>query len=151
MIKNKKNIPVYISVAVVLFLCIFAYTHVGVVKKSSENNFSIGGTHLKIEIADTDEERTLGLSHRDSLAADSGLFFVFEKPRNVGIWMKDMKFSIDIIWIDENLRVIHVKEKAAPQSFPEIFVAPQHALYVLEVNAGFVEKNKIKVGDIVTL
>lgn len=141
--KNKKLLPVYISVAVVLFLCIFASQQ----KAIAPNNFSIGGVHLNIEIADTETERNLGLSGRNSLATDVGLLFIFEKPQIAGIWMKDMKFPIDIVWIDENLRVIHIKENATPQSFPEIFIPSKNSLYVLEINAGFVEKNKIKVGD----
>ncbi len=139
--KNKKYLALYIFIAIILLVCIFP----------SKHGFSIGGAHVNIEIADTDAKRTLGLSGRESLAPDSGLLFVFEKPQLASIWMKDMKFSIDIVWIDENLRVINIKEGATPQSFPETFTSPQNALYVLEIPAGFVEKNKIKIGDSVVL
>lgn len=139
--KNKKYIAIYIFVVVILLVCIFP----------SKHGFSIGGAHVNIEIADTDAKRTLGLSGRESLAFDSGLFFIFEKPQLASIWMKDMKFPIDIVWIDEHLNVIYIKEGATPESFPETFTPPQNALYVLELSAGFVEKNKIKTGNMVVL
>ncbi len=145
---NKKSIFLAVSIFLILFFCFFYY------KKTTPapvNGFSIGGVYVNIDKVDTEEKRMRGLSGRDALSPDSGLFFVFEKPEIVSIWMKDMKFPIDIIWIDENLHVIYIKEKATPESFPEIFNPPSEAMYVLEVNAGFVEKNKIEVGDRVVL
>ncbi|MFO0718438.1 MAG: DUF192 domain-containing protein [Candidatus Paceibacterota bacterium] len=146
--KNKKSVFLAVSIFLILLFCFFYY------KKATlapVNGFSIGGVYINIEKVDTEEKRMHGLSGRDSLPPDSGLFFVFEKPQLAGIWMKDMKFPIDIVWIDENFHVIYIKEDAKPESFPEIFIPPKEAMYVLEVNSGFVEKNKIKVGDRVVL
>jgi uncharacterized membrane protein (UPF0127 family) len=120
-------------------------------KKKTFSNFSIAGIYVDIEIADTDEKRELGLSGRESIVSNAGLLFVFQKLQPAGIWMKDMKFPIDIVWIDDSLRVIYIKKDAKPESFPEIFLPPQNALYVLELNSGFVEKNKIKIGDSIVL
>ncbi len=112
---------------------------------------SIGGTVIPVEIADTPEEQALGLGKRPSLPQDQGLFFVFDAPSQVGIWMKDMQFPIDVLWIDANGAVIDIKENMTPDSYPEVFMPASPALYVLEVNAGFVHRHNISVGEKVTL
>lgn len=57
---------------------------------------------IKAEVVDNEEARMKGLSGRDNLADDEGMFFVFEKSDIYPFWMKDMKFAIDIIWIMED-------------------------------------------------
>jgi len=102
---------------------------------------------LNLEIADSVPERERGLSGRTALPEDSGLFFIFDNEDFHGIWMKEMLFPIDIIWMDSLLSVVHTEENISPDSFPEIFYPEQKALYVLEANAGFIEKHQIKLGD----
>jgi hypothetical protein len=110
---------------------------------------SIGGAILNATISDTEEERNLGLSGRGSLPPGEGMLFVFDYPDFQGFWMQDMKFPIDIIWVDENKKIIYAKEDATPESYPEIFQPEELALYVLEVSAGFFSEHKIKIGDTV--
>ncbi len=104
-----------------------------------------------VDIVDTDAKRQKGLSGRDFLEAGRGMLFVFEESSRVGIWMKDMLFPIDIIWFDENLRIVGIKENALPESYPEVFFPEQDAQYVLEVSAGEVQKNKIQISDIMKI
>lgn len=61
--------------------------------------------------------------------------------------MKSMKFPIDIIWFSSDKKVVGIAENARPESFPEIFRPAEPARYVLEVNAGYVKKSNIKIGD----
>ena len=63
--------------------------------------------------------------------------------------MKNMHFPIDIIWIGEDLTVSGVTPHVLPESFPESIVPARPAAHVLEVNAGFAEKNGISQGDVV--
>ncbi|MEO8637353.1 MAG: DUF192 domain-containing protein [Candidatus Taylorbacteria bacterium] len=107
----------------------------------------IGSTPIILQEAVTGYERTLGLSGRASLPKDQGLFFVFEHPDFNYIWMKDMKFSIDILWLDSNFKITDIVEDATPQSFPNSFAPKEKSYYVLEVNSGFVRRNGIKIGD----
>jgi uncharacterized protein len=107
---------------------------------------TIGSTTLKLEIADTSAERVQGLSGRSSLPQDTGLLFVFDKPEMWGFWMKDMNFSIDIIWLDESYTVVGLKENATPESYPQTFKSEKPALYVLETNTGFIKTHRIKLG-----
>jgi uncharacterized membrane protein (UPF0127 family) len=76
------------------------------------------------------------------------MIFVFDQADIYAFWMKDMKFPLDIVWLNENREVINIKENALPESYPESFVPPQKSLYVIELNAGLVTKYGIKVGNI---
>ena len=108
---------------------------------------TIKDTRITVEVADTPQERTKGLSQRTELGENQGMFFIFQKPNNAGIWMKEMNFSIDILWFDEEKKVIDIKQNATPESYPELFYPSAPSLYVLEVNAGFTETHDIQVGD----
>jgi uncharacterized membrane protein (UPF0127 family) len=112
----------------------------------------IAGVRLSVEVADTPAERGRGLSGREMLPENSGMLFVFDTPGRYGFWMYGMKFPLDIIWIDERLRVVYFVENAQPcVNICETYEPPADALYVLEVNAGFVKKYGLKVGDVVEL
>ncbi len=118
---------------------------------SGSNYVVIGESKLKVEIADSEEERVRGLSGREGLERKSGLLFVFKKSDIHSIWMKDMKFSIDIIWIADNMQVIHIQENVTPETYPATFSSDRPARFVLEVPAGFVSKEGIKNGDLMTV
>jgi uncharacterized membrane protein (UPF0127 family) len=114
----------------------------------------IGELEIPVEIADTSEERRRGLSGRPSLPESSGMLFVFEEPGIYRFWMFNMRFPLDFIWIGSDQRVIGVTENAPPlydASNPVWYASPAPAQYVLEVNAGFVRKHNIQIGDYVTL
>ena len=105
------------------------------------------GVVLSLDVADTYRERVLGLSGRESLAEGTGLLFVFDRPGMQGIWMKDMKFPIDVIWLDAEHHIVGLKENAQPQSYPEVFYPESDALYVVEVNTGFISQNALQMGQ----
>lgn len=102
-------------------------------------------------IADEAFERYHGLSILDRLEDDQGMLFIFDESGVYPFWMKDMKFSIDIIWLDENNRVVFVKENAKPSDYPESYNSNIEALYVLEFNSGFILNNNIKIGDVLNI
>src|SRR3989344_7598715 len=107
----------------------------------------IADKEIRVELADTEEKRTRGLSGRKSLSQDSGMFFVFEIPAKYSFWMKDMRFSLDIIWIDENKKIIAISENITPETYPASFSPSEPIKYVLEVNAGWAERNEVVVGE----
>ena len=108
---------------------------------------SIKDTEVSALVADTLLERRRGLSGREALPEDTVMLFIFSAPERAGIWMKDMLFSIDIMWIDADRRIIHIVENASPDSFPEVFRPLTDAKYVIEASAGFVAENDIALGD----
>ncbi len=136
-----------VCLVVVVLLFINAFTSRTI---PPTQTISVGGALVSVEVADTIASRTQGLSGRDSLGINSGLLFVFDEPEEVGIWMKDMKFPIDIIWIDEEGVVIDVVEGATPESYPTVYTPYRDATYVLEVNSGFASTHRIRSGTRVT-
>lgn len=102
---------------------------------------------LKLKVLDTDALRIKGLSDSVSLAENEGMLFVFDRPGYHGIWMKDMKYPIDIAWLDQFRKVIHIERNVSPDTYPQVFLPPTEDVYVIEVNANFFEKHNIKIGD----
>lgn len=108
-------------------------------------------TTVKAETADTEAKRRQGLSGRKNLANGEGIWFVFFRETDAGIWMKEMNFPIDIVWFDRNFKITHIKENAAPESYPEVFAPSTPSRFVLEVPAGFVQKYGVSLGDVVSV
>jgi uncharacterized protein len=107
----------------------------------------VGGTHIKVLVADTTEEHMRGLSGNDPLNLNQGMLFIFQSEGIKKIWMKDMKFGLDIYWINTEKVILHIEKNIYPETYPKVF-GPDHPVkYVLEVPAGFSEIFNINVGD----
>lgn len=106
------------------------------------NNFE-----LKVEVADTQSKRELGLSGHSLLKENEGMLFIFDEEGNYPFWMKDMLFNIDMIWLDADKKIVLIKHDAKPESFPESFGGEVKAKYVLEVISGFSKRHNLKIGD----
>lgn len=102
---------------------------------------------VSLIVVDTPGTRELGLSGRSGLPENSAMLFVFDKPDIYSFWMKDMKFPIDIIWLDGSYCIIHLESALFPDTYPRTFGPAEKSLFVLETNAHFAEKNNLKVGD----
>ncbi|PLS80582.1 hypothetical protein CYG49_04920 [Candidatus Saccharibacteria bacterium] len=107
----------------------------------------INNRSIALDVADTADEREKGLSGTAQLQSNRGLLFVFEDTGYWSFWMKDMNYSIDIIWFNESRRVIHLEEKVSPNTYPRQFVPNTPAKYVLEIPAGRAKEYDIKLGD----
>lgn len=102
---------------------------------------------VTLAVSDTKKERNLGLSTRDDLPDNQGMLFLFDRSGKHGFWMKDMNFSIDIIWLDENNRVVYVEQSISPETYPKTFEPAKNAKKVVELNAGFVNQENINRGE----
>ena len=113
-----------------------------------ENSVTIRGTVIPVEVARTPALRTQGLSGRESLSADGGMLFVFEKKGSYGFWMKEMKFPLDIIWIADD-KIVDIKPNLPPAGLADLvsYFPQTPANYVLEVNAGFAASHGWQTGD----
>ena len=107
------------------------------------------GKVLQTEVMVRDEDRAMGLMFRPSLPEDHGMLFVFEQPDFHAIWMKNCKFPIDIVWLDQDRHVVHVAEGAPPcRKEPCPTYQPlRRARYVVEISAGQARREKIAVGS----
>jgi uncharacterized protein len=112
------------------------------------------GKVLQVEVMVKDEDRAMGLMFRPSLPLDHGMLFLFERPDFHGIWMKNCKFPIDILWLDETHKIVHLAEKVPPCTAKNdadcpVYSPLQRASYVVELNAGQARREKALVGSTV--
>lgn len=109
-----------------------------------QTTLRIGDGVFQTRVARTEEAREKGLSGTARLNQDEALLFVFEREDKWPIWMKDMKYSIDIVWLDKDKKVVHIVKNAPPESYPyEKFIPKRDALYVVELPAGTVAEKSI--------
>ncbi|HUD04109.1 MAG TPA: peptidoglycan bridge formation glycyltransferase FemA/FemB family protein [Candidatus Paceibacterota bacterium] len=111
----------------------------------------IGKTVIHVEVAKDTETIRTGLSGRDTLASDRGILFVFPRPKWYRFWMRNMRFSIDMIWIRGD-KIVGVTENIKNEfdpAHPHFYKAPEKVDHVLEVNAGFAKRKNICAGDTV--
>ena len=122
---------------------------------SKSNKICIEGkTCFYAEIADTLGERERGLSGKQSLGDDKGMLFIFEEETLPGFWMKDMKFPIDKLWIDENKKIVGIEKNMQPceegKECP-VFYPSRDIMYVFEINSGLSDAYGFEEGDSVYL
>ncbi|QLH06232.1 DUF192 domain-containing protein [Nitrosopumilus ureiphilus] len=107
---------------------------------------------INVEIADELQKQINGLMFRQNLDWDSGMLFVYDSEKKRSFWMKNTLISLDMLFIDEDFRIIDIKENVPPciiESCPN-YTSNMPAKYVLEVNGGFTMTNNIEIGDLVT-
>lgn len=92
----------------------------------------------------------VGLMFRKSIAPNECMLFVFPDYATHPIWMRNMRFPLDILWLDDKRKVVELAESAKPTSGLDFssYRPGKPSRYVLELNAGFVRKNKIKRNDV---
>jgi len=101
---------------------------------------------FEIEIAETEYEVQTGLMDRDSMKDNQGMLFIFPDVAVHSFYMKNTKIPLDIIYIDENLKIASFAENAKP--LDEAGLSSQVPIqYVLEINAGLAEKFLLEIGD----
>lgn len=106
----------------------------------------LGDGVFKTWVAKTPEEREKGLSGTAKLRDDQAMLFVFGSDSKWSIWMKDMSYPIDIVWLDKDKKVVYIVKNAPPESYPyESFAPKEDARYVVEFPAGTADKKKIDI------
>lgn len=104
---------------------------------------------IKVKIARSETEFTRGLSGIKKIVGYDGMFFVNAKPEKVSFWMKDMKFPLDIIYLDENLVVVDVflnKQACLGEICESIKSRSDNVQYILELPAGLANKYNLEIG-----
>lgn len=112
------------------------------------------GAEFSLEVRADDAGRALGYMYREEVGPREGMLFVFPESGRHGFWMKNCRVSLDIVWLDESLRVVDVAERLppCPADGPCPSTEPLHpARYVLEFAAGTVGSQKLRAGDTVAL
>ena len=103
---------------------------------------------IDIEIAEDDAKTQQGLMYRKSMDENKGMLFIFKKPASHSFWMKNTLISLDIIFLDENKKIIKIHKNTTPLSTKDL-PSGGMTLFVVEVNAGYSDKYGIVEGDFV--
>jgi len=108
--------------------------------------FKIGINDAKINVvvSDTAELRYKGLSGLPKLGKSKGMLFIFPDPQEVRMVMREMKFDLDFIMLDENWEVMQIESRNKDSYREVISVSPVQM--VLEVNKGWAEANSVELG-----
>lgn len=140
------------SVAIVSFVILVSAAVVATFlnHRLEQREVIIGNARILVDVADTPAERHRGLSGTQGLKPDTGMLFIFDQLDNQEMWMKDMRYSLDMLWLDDDQRVVHIEERLPPSSYPATVESPTPARYVVEVPSGFVAAHHIQEGTIAT-
>jgi uncharacterized protein len=143
---------IYIALAgALLLVCVYLYGVLTVRLVPPTPSVRIGNQIVHVTIVETPQERHQGLSGRAGLEQNEGMLFVFPEDGKYGFWMKDMLFSIDILWISADGTIVDMKENVSPDTYPQSFAPAAQARYVLELPAGHAVSHSVRVGDRVEL
>ena len=107
----------------------------------------VANASIEVELAQTEAKRELGPSGHKPLADNEGMLFIFDQPKIYSFWMKDMLFSLDMVWVGSDFKIVDITHNAKLESYPATFSPKEPAIYVLEINTGVAEKNNWQIGD----
>ena len=110
------------------------------------------GYRVKIELAADDPTREQGLMYRDRVSAGTGMLFLFPQAGDYPFWMKNTLVPLDMIWLDDQRRVVHVASNVPPCKADPCPSYPPNApsRYVLELGAGEAAKHRVANGSTLT-
>ena len=133
-----------------LILLIIAFFCLGCqVEKMEKKQACFDNDCYSVEIAKNTYQQAQGLMDREALGEKEGMLFVYDTEDNQQFWMKNMKFSLDIIWLNNSRKIIDFKENISPcEKNPcSTYQIDNKSQYVLELPADSIKKNNIKIGD----
>lgn len=101
---------------------------------------------LNLEVVESSPALEMGLSGRESLDENSGMLFVLNENTVQCFWMKDMKFSLDFVWLSSDKEIVAITKNVSPNTYPETY-CQEKVGFVLEINANQSEKLQFSVGQ----
>ncbi len=116
-------------------------------------NISVRGRVFKADVADSMLKQMIGLMYKESIRSDECMLFNFDYDAEHGIWMKNMIFPIDVVWLDSKMRIVHIKRDIQPcrKTFGcRTYYAGKKNRFVVEFKAGTARKLGLKIGDSVS-
>lgn len=133
---------ILIPFIVLLFLLLRA-----VIGNDTKAIFLPNDYRLNAEVADSPKEIAKGLSGRQSIKINQAMLFIYEASDEYCYWMKDMNFSVDIIWLNENKEVVDIEFDVAPSTYPQTFCPSGPARFVIETKSGVAGSAQLKIGS----
>lgn len=141
---------VFVNIVILIALLLSGLLTVSTAGQKHPNvwiTFPARDVMLVAELLDTEEEQHIGLAGRDSLDVSHGMLFISKQEERTGVWMKGMRFPIDILWFNSDYSLVSVAKNVDPDSYPAVYWPDEPAKYILEVRGGFVTQYNISFGD----
>lgn len=145
------------SAAAVILIFYFLYPAMFCSKEQNDLEYEtktlkIGDATMSAKIADTDEKRRIGLMNATSLPENEGMLFVFDYSADHSFWMKDTIIPLEILFLDENLKIVGIREMAPCKSAScPVYSPGEDVLYAIELNENFSERHGISAGQTVEI
>jgi len=137
---------------IVFSILIFSLILLGCVDKKELATINFENVTISAEVADTSEERSVGLMNRVTLDSNSGMLFVFPEEKRHSFWMKNTLIPLDMIFVSKDLEIVDIISTTPCLEDPcEIYEPKTDALFVIEVNEGFSEAKGLKIGQKVNI
>ena len=132
--------------AFIVVICSALLLVAGLWPSTPRDQISIGSQKFSAEFVADLQAQAKGLSDRESLGKNEAMVFVFDKPDVRCFWMKDMKFALDIIWLNSRKQINATEQNLQPSSYPTSYCHVD-AQYVVEVDAGTVKRLNSQLGE----
>ena len=145
-----KKIYLYLGIAMVIVVLLVLYCMSQLAdswQTSQHSTLRINNRNIRVELATSTASWIQGLSGRTGLEPNTGMLFVFDHQSDWTMWMKDMRFPLDIIWFSADKKITHIEQNLSPATYPQVYASPVPVLYVLEVPAGTVQNYGFTVGQ----
>ena len=101
---------------------------------------------IDIEVADNEQKTAQGLMHRSSMPENAGMLFLMPQEDIQGFWMRNTYIPLDMVFVNSNKEIVTIHHNTTPMN-ENSYLSTAPALYVVEVNGGFCNRNNIKEGD----
>lgn len=106
-----------------------------------------GNKSYNVEIATSNEQLEHGLMNRESLAENEGMLFLFDHEQIINMWMKNTLIPLDMLFIDNTGKIVHIAHNAVPNSLTVINAGDKPVLSVLELKGGAARAHNINIGN----
>ena len=142
--ESKRTWHGFFVVSCFLSLCFFSEG-----AAQSQDQVCFAQKCINVEVVQKEEELHRGLQFRKSLDLDSGMLFIFQKSGPYAFWMKDTLIPLDMIWMDDTRKIVHIEHNVPPCAADPCprYTPTAEALYVLEVNAGYAATLGLQLND----
>ena len=154
---ERQRLPGRLMTLVVAMHLVFLSGACGTLIVGGPPTVTVNEATFMVRVADSAAERRRGLSQDTALRPQTGMVFIHEGGESGEMWMKDMLFPIDFIWIGVDCRVVDIRSFApipgpgTPDHQLPRYAPSTPAHYTLEINAGEAEGFGIRVGDRVSM
>lgn len=155
-----KNNKIAVAIISVLSICIFG---LGLAFQNTTNSIDLlndksilelkhekSSIILKLEVANSPAKRQKGLMFVESLEENTGMFFIFDSLEDLSFWMKNTPLSLDLIYLDQNLKVVNFHKNTIPNQTEILYRSDQPAKYAIEVQSGWSDQVNLSLNDTFT-